>query len=187
MVSRASSEVPASGTGTPARIPDLKGLGTSWYERGARYWLRRVRMAVFLLALMAFLCFAAISLYQGFRTVLPPTVRTVWDWAQAAASCVAVVWGWVVQRRRHHKDLLDPPAPDEFRSRKRDETRRAPGLAFAGRGLVVIAAPVMPAFAAFCVGWMVAMLTVREYPSEVGARRALEGSRRLPGDQKRLR
>ncbi|WP_329349822.1 hypothetical protein OG226_22255 [Streptomyces sp. NBC_01261] len=188
MGSRASSE--ASASPTPARIPVLPGLGTTWYERGTRYWLRRVRTAVVLLIVMAFVCFAAISLYRGFRTVLPPTARTVWDWAQVVASCGAPVWGWMVQRRRHHKDLLDPPAPDEFRGRKRDEARRSTGLALAGRAAVLIAAPVMPALAAWAVGWGAAMLTVREYPSEVGARRALEASvglRRLPGDQKRLR
>lgn len=173
MASRASSEIPASMA--HVRIPALQGLGTTWYQRGARYWLRRVWTAVLLLTVLAFLCFASISLYQGFRTVLPPTVRTAWDWAQVVAACIAVVWGWLVQRRRHHKDLLDPPDPDEFRARKRDETRRSTGLAVVGRALVLIAAPVMPALAAFALGWSVAMLTVREYPSEVGARRWLEG------------
>ena len=172
MGSQASSDVPASRT--PAKIPALPGLGTTWYERGARYWLRRVRTAVLLLIVMAFLCFAAISLYRGFRTVLPPSARTVWDWAQVIASCGAPIWGWVVQRRSHHRDLQDPPAPDEFRSRKRDETRRSTGLALAGRVGVLIAAPVMPALAAWGVGWCAAMLTVREYPSEVGARRWMQ-------------
>ncbi|KRD16973.1 MULTISPECIES: hypothetical protein [unclassified Streptomyces] len=169
MASRAFSEHAAPTASV--RIPALPGLGTTWYQRGARYWLRRFWTAVLLLAVLAFLCFASISLYRGFRTVLPPTARTVWDWAQIAASCVAVVWGWLVQRRRHRKDLQDPPDLDEFRARKRDETRRSTGLAFVGRALVVIAAPVMPALAAFSVGWSVGMLTVREYPSEVGARR----------------
>ncbi|MFI5796485.1 hypothetical protein [Streptomyces sp. NPDC051677] len=135
--------------------------------------MRRVWTALLLLTVLAFLCFASISLYRGFRTVLPPSARTAWDWAQAVASCVAVAWGWLVQRRRHRRDLLDPPGPDEFRMRKRDETHRSTGLAFVGRALVLIAAPVMPALAAFALGWSVAMLTVREYPSEVGARRAM--------------
>ncbi|MFJ9898577.1 hypothetical protein ACIQPR_35120 [Streptomyces sp. NPDC091280] len=171
MGSQASSDAASR---TPARIPALPGLGTTWYERGTRYWLRRVRTAVLLLLVMAFLCFAAISLYRGFRTVLPPGVRTVWDWAQVIASCGAPVWGWVVQRRSHHRDLQDPPAPDEFRSRKRAEARRTTGLALVGRFAVVLAAPVLPALAAWAVGWCAAMLTVREYPSEVGARRWLQ-------------
>ncbi|MFJ8021951.1 hypothetical protein [Streptomyces sp. NPDC096311] len=172
VASRASSELPVSGI--PARIPALPGLGTTWYERSTRYWLRRVRTVVLMFAVMAFLCFAAVNLYLGFRTVLPSTVRMVWDWAQMTASCVAVVWGWVKQRRDHRKALLDPPTPAEFRSRKRAEVRRSAGLALAGRGLLAIAAPIMPAFAAWCVGWFAAALTVREYPSEVGARRWLQ-------------
>ncbi|MBK6010845.1 hypothetical protein [Streptomyces sp. MBT53] len=158
----------------PSDIPKLPGLGTTWYERGTRYWLRRVRTAVLLLIVMAFLCFAAVSLYRGFRTVLPPSVRTVWDWAQVIASCGAPIWGWVVQRRSCRRDLQDPPAPGEFRSRKRDETRRSTGLALAGRLGVIVAAPVLPALAAWAVGWCAGMLTVREYPSEVGARRWLQ-------------
>ena len=99
----------------------------------------------------------------------------VWDVAQVVAACRGVVWGWVVQRRAHRRDLLDPPGPGRTRAARRASAGRSTGLAVLGRGLVVIAAPVMPAFAAFCVGWSVAALTVREYPSEVGARRALQG------------
>jgi 4-amino-4-deoxy-L-arabinose transferase-like glycosyltransferase len=172
-VSRASSEAPAAGT--PAGIPSLPGLGTTWYARGARYWLRRTSGALLWLAVTALLCYFALRLYGGFRTELPSTVRTVWDWAQIVASCVAVVLGWVVQRRDHRKKLLDPPTPDQARSGKRRETGRSVGLAVAGRFLVVIAAPVLPAFAAYAVGWLIAAFTVREYPSEVGARRALQG------------
>ncbi|WP_406104394.1 hypothetical protein OG698_19655 [Streptomyces sp. NBC_01003] len=157
------------------RIPVLPGLGTSWYERGVRYWMRRTGTGVLWLAVLAFFCFVSLSLYSGFREVLPSGVRTVWDVAQAVAACVAVVWGWVVQRRAHRRDLLDPPSPGRARARRRASAGRSTGLAVLGRGLVVIAAPVMPAFAAFCVGWSVAVLTVREYPTEVGARRALQG------------
>ncbi|MFF3575690.1 hypothetical protein [Streptomyces mirabilis] len=31
---------------TPAHIPALPKLGTTWYERGVRYWLRRASGAV---------------------------------------------------------------------------------------------------------------------------------------------
>ena len=115
-------------------------------------------------------------------------MRTVWDWAQAVVSVVALVWGWRVQRRDLRRKLLDPPTPDQARRTKRDETRRSTGLAVAGRALWLVAAPVAPALVAGCVGWVVAAFAVREYPSEVGARRALEESRSLAGGgQKRLR
>ncbi|WP_367320480.1 hypothetical protein [Streptomyces sp. HUAS ZL42] len=173
MASRASSEAPAPGA--PVRIPSLPGLGTTWYERGARYWLRRVLGAALWFAVLAFFCYIALVLYGSFRDTLPPTARTVWDWAQALASCAAVVWGWRVQRRDHRAKLLDPPTPDQARRTKREETRRSVGLTLAGRALFLIAAPVLPAGAAWCVGWVVAAFTVRESASEVGARRALQG------------
>jgi 4-amino-4-deoxy-L-arabinose transferase-like glycosyltransferase len=172
VASKASSDVPAAGSAI--RIPALPGLGTTWYERGARYWLRRALSAFLWLAVLAFFCYIALRLYQSFRGELPPTVRMVWDWLQVVASCAAVVWGWVVQRRDHRKKLLDPPTPDQAREAKRRGTGRSTGLAVAGRFLLVIAAPVLPAFAAFCAAWTVAAFTVREYPSEVGARRTLQ-------------
>jgi lysylphosphatidylglycerol synthetase-like protein (DUF2156 family) len=173
MASKASSDLPVPKT--PARIPALPGLGTTWYERGARYWLRRTSSAVLFLALLAFFCYISLRLYLGApRSDLPPTARTVWDWTQVVASCVAVVWGWLKQRRDHRKGLLDPPSPQRIRMAKRKEGIRAQGLARAGILPLLIAAPVLPAVAAWCVGWFVAVLTVREYPSEVGARRALE-------------
>jgi hypothetical protein len=160
----------------PDVIPPLPGLGTTWYERGARYWARRVWTAVLFFFVLAFVCYIALRLYLGVpRSDLSPTVRTVWDWTQAAASGVAVVWGWTKQRRDHRRKLLAPPTPQQMWDAKRGDTRRAPGLARAGVLPLLIAAPVLPAIAAWGVGWFVAMLTVHEYPSEVGARLWLQG------------
>ena len=51
MASKASSETrPAGGR---AEIPSLPQLGTTWYEHGARYWLRRVWIALGLLVVSA--------------------------------------------------------------------------------------------------------------------------------------
>lgn len=171
MASKAYSEdgVPA------AAIPVLPGLGTTWYARGPRYWLRRTPGAALWFAVLAFVCYVALRLYGSFRAELPSAVRTVWDWAQSAGSCVTLVRGWRTQRREHHAKLQEPPSPGWARAAKRDETRRSPGLAVAGRALLLVAAPVVPALAAGPAGWVVASFTVREYPSEVGARRALRG------------
>ncbi|WP_405991577.1 hypothetical protein [Streptomyces sp. NBC_00986] len=171
----------------PSDIPKLPGLGTTWYERGTGYWLRRASGALLWFVVPAFFCYIALVLHGSFRTGLPATVRTVWDWAQVVLSFVALVWGWRMQRRDHHRKLLDPPSPDQARQAKRDETRRSTGLAVAGRALWLVAAPVAPALAAGCVGWVAAAFAVREYPSEVGARRALESAHQLSGGQKRLR
>ncbi|MFI9171895.1 hypothetical protein [Streptomyces lincolnensis] len=172
MASRASSEVRVSGT--PAPIPALPGLGTTWYERGARYWLRRALGAVVWLAVLAFFVYVALVLYGSFRGGLSPAVRTVWDRVQAVASCGALVWGWRVQRRDHRKRLQDPPTPDEARRNKRAATLRSLWPALVGRLAFVFVAPLMPACTAWYVGWVAAAFTVRAYPSEVGARRWLE-------------
>ncbi|MFI9171894.1 hypothetical protein [Streptomyces lincolnensis] len=172
MASRASSD--ASALRAPAPIPKLPGLGRSWYERGVRYWAYRIRTAVVWLPLLAVYCYLAFRLYLGVpRSDLPPTVRAVWDWTQVLASGVLLVWGWTKQRRDHRRQLLDPPSPRRMWETRRDRMSRSPGLARAGLLPLLIAAPLLPMLAAWCVGWSVAMLTVREYPSEVGARRWL--------------
>ncbi|MEU9478755.1 hypothetical protein [Streptomyces sp. NPDC048191] len=175
MASQASSEAPAPGFSVP--VPALPKLGRTWYRRGALYWLCRTRTTVFILIVMAMFGLFAVSLYMGFRDLLPSTVRVVFDGVQVAASVVTLVWGWVAQRRSHREAMLNPPTPDQTRQAKRDRARRVPGRIALGRGLVLIAAPVMPAFAAWIVGWLLAWTTVREYPSEVGARRWLEEHR----------
>ncbi|MEV7691499.1 hypothetical protein ACFW1F_31945 [Streptomyces bungoensis] len=176
MASRASSEAPV--TGAPAEIPVLPKLGRTWYQRGTLYWLCRARTTVFLIVLMGMYGLFAFALYQGFREVLPSSARTAYDWAQVVASCAALVWGWIKQRQSHRKALLDPPSPKQTWIAKRDHNRqagRAAGFgAVGGRLLIGLAAPVMPAFAAYLVGWLAAWTTVREYPSEVGARRWLQ-------------
>ncbi|OIJ97563.1 hypothetical protein BIV25_15160 [Streptomyces sp. MUSC 14] len=172
MASRASSEMGAAHGHT--EIPSLPRLGTTWYERGTRYWLCRARIALGLLVASAILVFFALSLYGGFTSQWSPTARTVADWTQAAGSCVAVIWGWLKQRRDHRAGVLEPPTPADSLAAMSAHRTRAPGLSVTGRGLVLVLAPVMPVVAAWCVGWFVAYASVREYPSEVGARRWLD-------------
>ncbi|MYW17159.1 hypothetical protein GT039_16560 [Streptomyces sp. SID2955] len=172
MASRVSAEAPAPGSSVP--VPALPRQGRTWYRRGPAYWLRRTRTTVFVLSAMTLSGLFALGLYSGFRDLLPPTVRVVWDGVQAAASVVTAGWGWVTQRRGHRAALLSPPSPDRSRRARRDHAGRVPGRIAWGRGLVLLAAPVVPAFAAYTAGWLAAWLTVREYPSEVGARRWTE-------------
>jgi hypothetical protein len=175
MASRASSEAAAEAS---VEIPKLPKLGRTWYERGTLYWLCRVRTTVFLLVFMALYCLFTFGLFQGVRDLLPAGARTAYDWAQVVLCCAALVWGWIKQRRGHRKALLDPPTPKQTWIAKRDHNRQAgksAGFGAAGgRVLIALAAPVMPAFAAYLVGWLAAWTTVREYPSEVGARRWLQ-------------
>jgi len=172
MASRASSEAEARGTLTD--IPALPKLGRTWYTRGVPYWLCRARTTTFMIILMVVVSVFDIALYNGFTSEWPPTVRLVWNWVTGVASCAALVWGWVQQRREHRKALLDPPTPAQTVRAKRDHNRQAPGRAFANRWMVLLLVPVLPALAAYTIGWLTAWTTVREYPSEVGARRWLQ-------------
>ena len=166
MASRASFEVRAG-------IPALPKLGTSWYERGTRYWLSRTRTALAQLLIAGVVVVFCFGVYQGFTEALPPTARHVVDGVEIAASCASLVWGWLSQRRDHREALLAPPTPEETWAAKRAHNRRALRSAGSGRGLLILAAPFLPAVATYYVGWITAWLTVREYPSEAGARRWL--------------
>ncbi|MER6071994.1 hypothetical protein ABT187_24710 [Streptomyces sp. NPDC001817] len=126
------------------------------------------------LAVLAFAFWILLGIYMGFLSGMSAAVCTVWNSVLAAASCVAVVWGWVAQRRRHREALLNPPTPEQTRQAKRDRARRNVGLTFAGRELVLPAAPVLPALVAYTIGEFLAVLTVRESAAEVGARRWLD-------------
>ncbi|MET7483038.1 hypothetical protein [Streptomyces sp. NPDC005538] len=172
---------------TPSDIPKLPGLGRTWYKRGARYWLRRASGALLWFVILAFMCFIVLGLYQSFRPHLPPPLRTVWDWTQALAACGAFVWGWVKQRRDIREKMLNPPNPTQAWLDKRYATQRGQGLGRAAVLPALLVLPVVPALFAWCVGTIAAVFSVREYPSEVGARRALEHSRSLAGEQERLR
>ncbi|KND39316.1 hypothetical protein [Streptomyces acidiscabies] len=170
MASRASFKVRSG-------IPALPKLGTSWYERGTRYWLSRTRTTLGQLLTVAMLVFFCFGAYWGFVRGLPSTARLVLDVIQVIASLATMVWGWITQRRAHREALLDPPTPEETWTAKRAHNRRAPRIALSSRGLVLLAVPLLPAVATYYVGWITAWLTVREYPSEVGARRWVEEQR----------
>ncbi|MET8983663.1 hypothetical protein ABZX85_49710 [Streptomyces sp. NPDC004539] len=162
----------------PVDIPRLPKLGTSWYDRGARYWLSRTRTTLGQLLTMGMVSFFYVALYVGLTGELPATVRLVLNWLQAAASCVTFVLGWRNQRRGHREALRTPPTPEETWAAKRAHNRRATGIVLSGRAnWILLAAPVLPAFFAYYDGWVAAWLTVREYPSEVGARRWLQENR----------
>ncbi|MFY4718863.1 hypothetical protein [Streptomyces sp. LaBMicrA B280] len=184
MASKASSEAAASPA--PVRIPELPGLGTTWYARGPRYWLRRTVNTLFLFLVFAFLCYIALVLYSGApRTYLPLRARRVWDIVQIVASCVTLVWGWVSQRRKLRRLLQDPPAPGAVRAVRQAESRRAVYWSRAGLIPLLLASPILPPIVAWCVGAMTALLAVRESPSEVGARRWLEEQKGRSGTSRR--
>ncbi|MFJ9898578.1 hypothetical protein ACIQPR_35125 [Streptomyces sp. NPDC091280] len=171
----------------PPDIPKLPGLGRTWYRRGAGYWLRRASGALLWLVLTAMMCAVVVELYRSFRVHLPPAPRVVWDWTQVAASCGFAARGWMRQRRAIREKLLNPPTPAQAWTDRRYDSRRGQNLGRAALIPALLVIPVVPSLFAWSLGTLAAAFTVREYPSEVGARRALANRDRLVGGQKRLR
>ncbi|MCX5323794.1 hypothetical protein [Streptomyces sp. NBC_00120] len=172
MASRTSSE--AGGAYAEVEIPALPGLGTSWHRRSVGYWLRRTTTGLLWLALLSGLYAATLAMYAGFFDEVSGTVRTLVNAVLGVASCAGLVWGWVAQRRRHRKALLDPPTPDQTWTAKRLRARRNVGVTFGWRSAIILAVPVLPALMAYTIGELLGVLTVRESAAEAGARRWLE-------------
>ncbi|MEU5438598.1 hypothetical protein AB0G73_35390 [Streptomyces sp. NPDC020719] len=160
------------GSRVSSELVKLPMVGTTWYRRGAGYWLRRISTGCFLLALSALVMFLAVALFQGVIQAFPESWHTAGYVVEAAASVAAAVWGWVFGRRQVKAKLADPPTPDQAWTTQRRAKIQGAG-AVGGRGLVLLMAPVMPAVIAWWIGAVCAGMFVRELPSEVGARRAM--------------
>lgn len=91
-------------------VPSIKYFGTSWYERGARYWRQRVW-----LSLLALLCVFVVvliirvlveSLFDGFRS---PGARVVVSIAVAAAIVWSCYSSYLTLRRSPEDRALHRP------------------------------------------------------------------------------
>ncbi|MDH6139582.1 hypothetical protein P3T35_001582 [Kitasatospora sp. GP30] len=126
------------------RVEAIPFLKRSWYRRDAGYWLRRAWLALFQLALIAFLA--------GLGSYLFIQFSAGWGrWRPAAtllltgAAVVAVGFGVRDFRRR----AASPPTPEEVR-RKRG---RGPGLARAGQlPVVLLGFVILPVMAGYLLG-----------------------------------
>ncbi|MFI6052376.1 hypothetical protein ACIBCO_20100 [Streptomyces violascens] len=92
---------------------------------------------------------------------------------QAAASTGAAVWGWLNFRRKARVVREEAASPEETMRRHQSAQRRAPGLASAGRLPALFLIPFMAPVFAWILGMLLAMASLRELPSEAGARKAL--------------
>lgn len=164
MASRASSE-----RMTPARLPVV---GTTWYRRGPRYWLRRVGSGCASLLTAVFVCAVAWALFAGLVSGLPDGWREVVYAVEGVAAVIGLGLGWARGRRQIRERLADPPTPEQSRARLR-QARRGAASGVSSRGAMVLMLPLLPAVMAWWLGTMGAATFVRELPSEVGARRVL--------------
>jgi hypothetical protein len=97
-----------------ADVAKLPVLGTSWYERGADYWVRRVWLFLLMalvvtltsLLVIGFLTGIKDSSHTGFVAVL--TIEIIWSVAIIGYGMIRTVRQW---------DVLDPPRPLSRRPR----------------------------------------------------------------------
>lgn len=152
----------------PAAIPYL---GTSWVDRGAGYWWRRLLYALRWLVFYGFGSVMAIGVFLALVSDLSPQHRRVADTVEIAAASVCLVVGWVLQFR--HSRSTPVPTPDEAWKRKRrfDEGKwRMQAL----RPLGILAAPAAPLLVPLLIGNTLPRVLSRRFPSEIGARRDYE-------------
>lgn len=152
-------------------VPEVKGMGTTWIERGASYWARRSAAAVVSLVMAIGAGILTVALA---RTIVDP--MATW-WALLTLLAIAMVVGWSFWRGWRALVRPDPArAP-----RNRRSSRRLPGATGTGLGLLAlignaVSGAVLVLSAPFCVGWAAAWFLSclgRYYPGEAQARAAL--------------
>lgn len=123
-------------------------VGTTWYRRGPRYWLRRVVVSGFSLLVV----------FHDLVSGMPSGWRADCEVAYGAVCAAAGVWGWVRGRRQLAAALATPATTAEETWRRHDSAQL-----------------IAPLFA-WLLGTLLAASLVRELPAEVRARRALSPS-----------
>ena len=81
------------------QIPALPGLGVTWYDRGPRYWVRRVRMSLLWALVLALIAAFDIGLFTAIRHS-SRTGFAVFVVADVALTVALLVWYAVRTVRR---------------------------------------------------------------------------------------
>ncbi|MEU9099366.1 hypothetical protein [Streptomyces sp. NPDC048361] len=168
MASRASSDSAA-----PAKIPLL---GTSWYRRGVGYWFRRVAAVGLQIVLASLFGLIPVAMWRGVESGLPTGWHRAVNIAMGVLGLVFLVRGWITGQRIVRAKLADPPTPERawVLRRQRRSGRGSANPDFGRRGgRLLFFAPLFPPCVAWWIGMLCGVSWVRELPSEVGARNAL--------------
>ncbi|MFI1069596.1 hypothetical protein [Streptomyces puniciscabiei] len=131
----------------PAAIPRL---GTTWFDRGAGYWLRRTAHGCCQLALLLFAGLVVTAFYAGFWEAagVPRFARTAVYAVTAVACLLSLVAGFVRTRRAP----VEIPTPEQAWREHRSRQRRNAASAAGGRWTLLLLAPVLPATVAWAIG-----------------------------------
>ncbi|MEU6774726.1 hypothetical protein [Streptomyces sp. NPDC046759] len=153
----------------PAAIPRL---GTTWFDRGAGYWLRRIAHGCIQLALLLFVGLVVTAFYAGFWEAVgvPRSARTA-VYAVTAVACLLSLLAGFVRTRRAPVEI---PTPEQAWREHRSRQRRNAASAAGGRWTLLLLAPVLPATVAWAIGTWAAPTLARRTAAEIGAREDYE-------------
>ena len=158
-------------TGPP--VPKLRLLGTSWYRRGARYWVRRAGISFGMTFFAAFLVFMLVAFIEGIDQSMDGIAKVV----VLGAGGAAILWSIcsvVIALRRDEAATLagGTPHPRGAGSPRRGITTGV-GLGAAARGGSPVAEALLFVGLFFAIGWFVvpAVMSFRRYsgPTEKAA------------------
>lgn len=157
---------PRSGLPRTVTIERLPMLGTTWYERGVRYWLRRVGMVLLMAVVLALV---TALLWGFFGAIRQSSVTGFWIALSIEIAYSVAVLGWILWRvaRRWHDPEPVRPKP---------VSRRAAGagavLGTLARAGSVLGALVLVLGSLLFVGLYVALLVLMLTPETVWERPA---------------
>jgi hypothetical protein len=95
-------------------IKPVSGLGTTWYERGARYWVRRVFYVLF----MAFVLACESAALGGLFYAAYSDRIAFWVLTVIEAVWTVVVWVYFSAKLRQQRQTTSVSAPDPTASRR---------------------------------------------------------------------
>jgi hypothetical protein len=166
----AEDDMDGPGGAVDVRPYPLRILGTTWLDRGPRYWARRA-----LLALAGLLVYGGVCVLYGalsWAFVLHPLPR---PWRPAgtavlgAAALAALGLGFARQWRIRAVPV-DRDGLRRIRLRGREGAERGQALSW----LLALVPPVSLALCAYGLGQIAAVLPLRRTPAELGARQDYE-------------
>lgn len=153
-------------------IKSIRLLGTTWYERGPRYWLRRTALLVLWSAILAFVVWVIVGLFAAAATGTTGVGRILLVGAMSLAVTGSFVWGFSLMRRSEEEKKLGVPMI--MRAGTTVEQHRQAGSAgyragLFGGGLVIIAQLfVVGVLVALVVGLLQKYISIEEFEAATG-------------------
>ncbi|PWI42544.1 hypothetical protein CK485_09385 [Streptomyces sp. ICBB 8177] len=152
----------------------MRGLGTTWVERGTAYWVRRGWL---LLVRLIMVLGIALLAGAGWRWLVGASWAAGWRGALDVATGLIVVVGMLAAARDVLTAYRLRLTPQEWRARNAERRARHPFLTAPAvvNTLVLVCLPVSgPLLLGYLAVYLIGVSCGRELPAERGARADLE-------------